>query len=69
MLRSGRSPPTASRAPPEVVADVIVEVAEDDNAMLRHLVGADAELIWSVRNGSDFEQYEHTMRSALDFWD
>jgi NAD(P)-dependent dehydrogenase (short-subunit alcohol dehydrogenase family) len=61
--------PDGKPAPPEVVADVIVAVAEDDNARLRHLVGADAELIWSVRNGSDFEQYEQTMRSALDFWD
>jgi len=61
--------PDGKPAPPEVVADVIVAVAEDDNAKLRHLVGADAELIWSVRKGSDFEQYEHTMRSALDFWD
>jgi NAD(P)-dependent dehydrogenase (short-subunit alcohol dehydrogenase family) len=61
--------PDGKPAPPEVVADAIVSVAEDDNATLRHLVGADAELIWSVRNGSDFEQYEQTMRSALDFWD
>jgi hypothetical protein len=44
-------------------------VAEDDNARLRHLIGADAELIWSVRSGGDFEAYEQTMRSALDFWD
>ena len=50
--------PDGKPAPPEVVADAIVSVAEDDNARLRHLVGADAELIWSVRNGSDFEQYE-----------
>jgi len=61
--------PDGKPAPPEVVADAIVSVAEDDNARLRHLVGSDAELIWSVRNGSDFEQYEQTMRSALDFWD
>jgi NAD(P)-dependent dehydrogenase (short-subunit alcohol dehydrogenase family) len=61
--------PDGKPAPPEVVADVIVAVAEDDDAHLRHLVGADAELIWSVRNGSAFEQYEQTMRAALDFWD
>jgi NAD(P)-dependent dehydrogenase (short-subunit alcohol dehydrogenase family) len=61
--------PDGKPAPPEVVADAIVEVAEDDNATLRRLVGADAELIWSVRNGSDFEQYEYTMRSALNFWE
>jgi len=61
--------PDGKPAPPEVVADAIVAVAEDDNARLRHLVGADAELIWSVRSSGDFEQYEQTMRSALDFWD
>ena len=61
--------PDGKPAPPEVVADAIVAVAEDDNARLRHLVGADAELIWSVRSGGDFEAYEQTMRSALDFWD
>lgn len=54
-------------APPEVVADAIVAVAEDDDARLRHPVGADAELIWSVRRGGDFEAYEETMRAALDW--
>jgi NAD(P)-dependent dehydrogenase (short-subunit alcohol dehydrogenase family) len=61
--------PDGKPAPPEVVADAIVAVAEDENARLRHLVGADAELIWSVRSAGDFEQYEQTMRSAIDFWD
>ena len=36
-------------APPEVVADAIVAIAEDDGAGLRHQIGSDAELIWSVR--------------------
>jgi len=61
--------PDGKPAPPEVVADAIVAVAEDDDAGLRHLVGADAELIWSVRRAGDFEEYEQTMRAALDFWD
>jgi NAD(P)-dependent dehydrogenase (short-subunit alcohol dehydrogenase family) len=61
--------PDGKPAPPEVVADVIVAVAEDDDARLRHLVGADAELVWSVRSGSTFEQYEETMRAALDWWE
>ena len=47
----------------------IVAVAEDDDAGLRHLVGADADLVWSVRNGSTFEQYEQTIRAALDWWE
>jgi NAD(P)-dependent dehydrogenase (short-subunit alcohol dehydrogenase family) len=57
------------RPPPEVVAELIVGVAEDDDAGLRHIVGADADLVWSVRNGSTFEQYEQTMRAALDWWE
>ena len=45
-----------------------VLIAEDDDAGLRHLVGADAELIMSVRTAGDFEHFEQTMRSALDWW-
>jgi NAD(P)-dependent dehydrogenase (short-subunit alcohol dehydrogenase family) len=56
-------------APPDVVADVIVAVAEDDSAALRHQIGSDAELIWSVCTAGDFEHYEQTMRAALDWWD
>jgi len=64
-----RLSPDGKPAPPEVVAEAIVAVAEDDSAGLRHLVGADAELVWSVRSGSTFEQYEQTMRAALDWWE
>src|SRR3954454_5759669 len=44
-----RLAPDGEPAPPEVVADAILAVAEDDDAGLRHLVGADADLVWSVR--------------------
>jgi NAD(P)-dependent dehydrogenase (short-subunit alcohol dehydrogenase family) len=64
-----RLSPDGLRAPPEVVAELIVAIAEDDDAGLRHLIGADADLVWSVRNGSTFEQYEQTIRSALDWWE
>ena len=64
-----RLAPDGKPAPPDVVAEAIVAVAEDDDAGLRHLVGADAELVWSVRSGSTFEQYEQTMRAALDWWE
>ena len=64
-----RLSPDGRPAPPEVVAEAIVAVAEDDDAGLRHLVGSDAELVWSVRSGSTFEQYEQTMRAALDWWE
>jgi NAD(P)-dependent dehydrogenase (short-subunit alcohol dehydrogenase family) len=64
-----RLTPEGRPAPPEVVADAIVAIAEDDNATLRHQIGSDAELIWSVRTAGDFEHYERTMRQALDWWD
>ena len=64
-----RLAPDGHRAPPEVVAETIVAVAEDDDAGLRHLIGADADLVWSVRNGATFEQYEQTVRQALDWWE
>jgi NAD(P)-dependent dehydrogenase (short-subunit alcohol dehydrogenase family) len=64
-----RLSPDGKPAPPEVVAEAIVAIAEDDNAGLRHLVGSDAELVWGVRSGSTFEKYEETMRSALDWWE
>jgi NAD(P)-dependent dehydrogenase (short-subunit alcohol dehydrogenase family) len=63
-----RLAPDGKPAPPEVVAEAIVAIAEDDDAGLRHVVGADAELIMSVRTAGDFEQFEQTMRSALDWW-
>ena len=63
-----RLAPDGKPAPPEVVADAIVAVAQDDDAPLRLVVGADAELIWSVRRSGDFEEYEQTMRAALDWW-
>ncbi len=53
----------------QVVADTIVAVAGDPAAPLRHVVGADAELILSVRRSGDFESFEETMRSALNWWD
>ena len=53
----------------QAVADLIVAVADDAAAPLRHIVGTDAELIMSVRTADDFEYYEQTMRSALNWWD
>jgi NAD(P)-dependent dehydrogenase (short-subunit alcohol dehydrogenase family) len=54
---------------PDPVVETIVHVATDDRAPLRHLVGADADLIMSVRRAGDFEHYEQTMRDALEWWD
>lgn len=60
--------PDGRPSPPEVVAETIVAVAFDPSAGLRHLVGADAELVMSVRRSGDFEHFDTTMRAALD-WD
>jgi NAD(P)-dependent dehydrogenase (short-subunit alcohol dehydrogenase family) len=61
--------PEGEPADPAAVVATILAVASDGGAPLRTLVGADAELIMSVRTAGDFESYEHTMRSALDWWD
>lgn len=60
--------PDGKPAPAEVVAETIVAVAFDPDAGLRHLVGADAELVWSVRTSGDFEHFDRTLRAALG-WD
>ena len=59
--------PDGKPAPAEVVAETIVAVAFDPGAGLRHLVGADAELVMSVRNAGSFEHFDKTIRDALDW--
>jgi NAD(P)-dependent dehydrogenase (short-subunit alcohol dehydrogenase family) len=59
--------PDGRPAPAEVVAETIVAVALDPHAGLRHLVGADAELVMSVRSSGDFEHFDATLRGALDW--
>jgi NAD(P)-dependent dehydrogenase (short-subunit alcohol dehydrogenase family) len=54
---------------PDDVARAIRAVATDPDAPLRTLVGADAELIGGLRRDLDDAQFEHTIRSALDFWE
>jgi len=60
--------PGGEPADPGPVVDAIVHAALDPTAPLRSLVGADAELIMAVRAGSDFETFEQTMRTSLDWW-
>ena len=54
---------------PQTVADAIVRGATDPSTPLRTLVGADAELIAGVKGSMDFEDFEATMRSALNWHD
>ena len=59
----------ASPADPQLVADAIILAATDDATPLRTLVGADAQLIASVRAQGSFEDFETTMRAALNWFD
>jgi NAD(P)-dependent dehydrogenase (short-subunit alcohol dehydrogenase family) len=59
--------PDGRPMPMEVVAETVVAVAFDPNAGLRHLVGADAELVMSMRAAGSFEHYDRTIRAALDW--
>ena len=56
-------------ADPQVVADVIVEAALGDRWQLRWPVGADADLVISTKSTMSFEDFESTMRTALDWHD
>lgn len=50
---------------PELVAVAICDALDDDDHPLRVPVGADAELVASVRTTVSYESFEATMRAAL----
>ena len=54
---------------PQVVAEAIYNAVHDEEPKLRYLVGKDAEMIGALRKQMDDEQFEQTIRQALDFWD
>lgn len=54
---------------PQDVADAIVRAALDPDAPFRTLVGADAQLIQGVKTTMSFEEFEQTMRTALDWYE
>ena len=56
-------------ADPQTVADAIVRAATDPSMPFRTLVGADAELIDATKTSMSFEDFETTMRTALDWHD
>ncbi|MDO8390744.1 MAG: SDR family oxidoreductase [Actinomycetota bacterium] len=56
-------------ANPQQVADAIYRAATARPGKLRHLVGGDAELIAVTKASMSFEDFDVTMRSALDFHD
>ena len=56
-------------AHPQAVADAIYCAATERPGKLRYLVGADAELIAATKAAMSFEDFDVTMRAALDFHD
>jgi NAD(P)-dependent dehydrogenase (short-subunit alcohol dehydrogenase family) len=66
---SERLPGRDEPADPADVAAAIVVAARDRGHPLRRLVGADAELIGSLRKQLDDATFEHTIRTSLDFWE
>jgi NAD(P)-dependent dehydrogenase (short-subunit alcohol dehydrogenase family) len=52
---------------PQDVADAIVRAALDTDAPFRAFVGADAQLIHSVKSSMSFEEFETVMRNTLDW--
>ncbi len=62
-------PTGGERGDPQVVAEAIYDAVHDAEPKLRYLVGEDAEMIGGLRRQLDDEQFENTIRQALDFWD
>ncbi len=64
-----RLPAAAARDDASKVAEAIYQAVHDPQPKLRYLVGQDAEGIGGLRRQLDDEQFEQTMRQALDFWE
>ena len=54
---------------PQAVADAIARAATDPSMPFRTLVGEDAALIDATKTSMSFEDFETTMRTALDWHD
>ncbi len=54
-------------ANPNQVAEVIYRAATEEPGQLRYPVGNDADLVLSVKNQMTFEEFDATMRTALDW--
>jgi NAD(P)-dependent dehydrogenase (short-subunit alcohol dehydrogenase family) len=62
-------PAAEVRGDPQDVADMIYSSVHDEKPKLRYLVGQDAEMIGGLKKQLDDEQFEQSMRQALDFWE
>ena len=56
-------------ADPQEVADAIARAATDPSTPFRNLVGDDAKLIDGLKSSMAFEEFESTIRFALDWHD
>ena len=56
-------------ADPQDVADAIARAATDQSTPFRTLVGADAVMIDELKTSMSFEDFESTIRAALDWHD
>ncbi len=61
--------PLATVVDAQPVADVIYQAAVEEPGRLRYLVGADAELIAATKAAMSFEDFDTTMRAALNWND
>lgn len=64
-----RLPTGGERGDAQVVAETIYDAVHDKEPKLRYLVGQDAEMIGGLRQQLNDEQFEKTIRQALEFWD
>ncbi|MGE4566425.1 MAG: SDR family oxidoreductase [Acidimicrobiales bacterium] len=60
---------TGTPPDPQEVADVIVRAATDPSAPFRMLVGDDALMIDELKSSMSFEEFEATIRTALNWHD
>jgi len=68
-LSDGESDGSVGLPDPQDVADEIVRAVTDPTMPFRTLVGKDAELIDATKTSMSFEDFETTMRTALDWYE
>ncbi|MAR48065.1 MAG: short-chain dehydrogenase/reductase [Acidimicrobiaceae bacterium] len=68
-ISDNESEESAGPPDPQEVADAIVRAVSDSKTPFRTLVGQDAELIDATKTSMSFEDFETTMRTALDWHD
>ncbi|CAN5620691.1 oxidoreductase [soil metagenome] len=56
-------------ANPQIVADAIYAAATEEPGRLRYPVGDDAALVLAVKSQMTFEEFDHTMRTTLNWFD